>query len=61
MPQMSGPEPDDSVVRHGVLEDGVTYLQKPITPGSLAKKVRTVLDGDAMSKPTTFPVNLDEK
>jgi len=37
---------DDSVVRHGVTDAGVAYLQKPITPQLLANKVRAVLDGD---------------
>jgi signal transduction histidine kinase/CheY-like chemotaxis protein len=36
---------DDSIVRHGVLEGGVAFLQKPITPASLARRVREVLDG----------------
>jgi PAS domain S-box-containing protein len=35
---------DDSVVRHGVLEAGTAYLQKPFSPESLARKVREVLD-----------------
>jgi signal transduction histidine kinase len=42
---------DDSVVRHGVLESGVAFIQKPVTPGSLAKKVREVLD--AGQRPAT--------
>jgi two-component system, cell cycle sensor histidine kinase and response regulator CckA len=36
---------DDSIVRHGVVETGVAFIQKPITLTSLAKKVREVLDG----------------
>jgi DNA-binding NtrC family response regulator len=36
---------DDSVVRHGVLESHIAYLQKPITPDALTARVRAVLDG----------------
>jgi two-component system cell cycle sensor histidine kinase/response regulator CckA len=35
---------DDSIVRHGVLDSNVAYIQKPITPESLTSKVRAVLD-----------------
>ncbi|HEX4600634.1 MAG TPA: response regulator [Gemmatimonadales bacterium] len=34
---------DDAVVRHGVLEAGVAYLQKPFTADRLAHRVREVL------------------
>jgi DNA-binding NtrC family response regulator len=36
---------DDSIVRHGVLESQIAYLQKPLAPNSLTAKVREVLDG----------------
>jgi len=35
---------DDSVVRHGIREGGVAYLQKPFSPEGLSRKVRDVLD-----------------
>lgn len=36
---------DDSVLRHGVVESEVAFLQKPYAPMALSQKVRSVLDG----------------
>ena len=38
---------DDSIVRHGVLDARIAFLQKPFTPDQLARRVREVLDGGA--------------
>jgi DNA-binding NtrC family response regulator len=35
---------EDSTVRHGLLEGRFAFLQKPITPDGLVRKVREVLD-----------------
>jgi PAS domain S-box-containing protein len=35
---------DDAIVRHGVVSEGVDYLQKPFSPDTLLRKVRQVLD-----------------
>jgi two-component system cell cycle sensor histidine kinase/response regulator CckA len=37
---------DDTIVHHGALDSGIAFLQKPITPDVLARKVREVLDQD---------------
>ena len=34
---------DDTIVRHGVLEPGLAFLQKPFSPKTLARKVSEVL------------------
>ncbi len=35
---------DDAILQHGILDSGVAYLQKPLTPVSLTRKVREAFD-----------------
>jgi PAS domain S-box-containing protein len=35
---------DDAILLHGILDSGVAFIQKPLTPTSLRKKVREALD-----------------
>jgi CheY-like chemotaxis protein len=35
---------DEAITRHGVLEAGVRYVQKPFSPDALARRVREALD-----------------
>jgi DNA-binding response OmpR family regulator len=35
---------DNAISLHGILEEGLEYIQKPFTLESLVKKVREVLD-----------------
>jgi DNA-binding response OmpR family regulator len=36
---------DNAMLRHGVMEEGLPFLQKPFAPEALAAKVRSLLDG----------------
>jgi CheY-like chemotaxis protein len=47
---------DDAIVRHGVLEAGVEFLQKPFRPGELVQRIRTILNGENQANPTTRPI-----
>ncbi|MCA9556858.1 MAG: response regulator, partial [Myxococcales bacterium] len=42
---------DNGVVEHALLEPGVAFVQKPIVPEQLARKVRAVLDGPGRLEP----------
>jgi two-component system cell cycle sensor histidine kinase/response regulator CckA len=35
---------DQAIVHHGVLEEGIAYLEKPFTIDSLTQRVRAALD-----------------
>jgi FixJ family two-component response regulator len=35
---------DDAIVHHGVLDESVSFIQKPFSPDALARKAREILD-----------------
>jgi CheY-like chemotaxis protein len=37
---------DDSILQHGIIDSGVAFLQKPLTPTTLTRKVQEVLRGE---------------
>jgi PAS domain S-box-containing protein len=46
---------DDSVVRHGIIEGEVAFLQKPFTMKALAAKVREILDDESVREYSNPP------
>jgi PAS domain S-box-containing protein len=47
---------DDAIVRHGVLESGVEFLQKPFRPADLVQRIRTILNDEDRENPTARPI-----
>jgi two-component system cell cycle sensor histidine kinase/response regulator CckA len=45
---------DNAIVHHGILDEGIAFLQKPLVPDVLARRVREVLDtpGPGVEGPT---------
>jgi PAS domain S-box-containing protein len=39
---------DDAIVRHGILEENMSFIQKPFLPDALARKARELLDMPAL-------------
>ena len=41
---------ENVIVHHGILDSGIAYLQRPIVPHLLARRVREVLDSRKRSR-----------
>jgi PAS domain S-box-containing protein len=42
---------DDALAHHGVLDEGLSFLEKPFSPAQLTRKVRDVLDAPNLPQP----------
>jgi signal transduction histidine kinase len=43
---------DDALAQHGILDEGLTFLEKPFSPARLTRKVREVLAGGGVVHPS---------
>jgi signal transduction histidine kinase/ActR/RegA family two-component response regulator len=51
---------DDALAHHGVLDEGLSFLEKPFSPSRLARKVREVLDAAPAPGPSPSRTNQSE-
>jgi CheY-like chemotaxis protein len=50
----------DAIVRHGVLDEGAKFIQKPFSPAELARKVRAILGPPVLAPAARILVADDE-
>jgi two-component system cell cycle sensor histidine kinase/response regulator CckA len=50
---------NDAIVRHGILDSSVAFLQKPVTADSVLRKVREVLGAPPEGNGTSSPSDVD--
>jgi len=51
---------DDALAHHGVLDEGLSFLEKPFSPSQLTRKIREVLDASVALKPVDRDGNKPE-